>query len=87
MKEFEEILRSNSGYASCTAVIILCIYKTFHSGILKLIGGNFHQGTKLHLIYFSLTDIDIGTVTILFSIPVPSVHTPKSSSDEPLQYL
>ena len=32
-------------------------------------------------IYFSLTDMNIRTVTIVFSIHVPSIHTTKSSSD------
>ena len=84
MKEFDEILRSYIGYVCCIAVIILFIWKKFHSGILKLFEGNFHQGFKLHIIYFSLTDINIRTVTILFSIHLPFIHTPKSSSDEPL---
>ena len=52
---------------SVVAVIILCILqKDFRSGILKLFEGNFHQGIKLHIIYFSLTDISIRTVIILF---------------------
>ena len=59
----------------------------FDSGILKLFDGNFHQGIKLHIICFSLSDINIRTVIILFSIHVPSVHTPESSSDEPLWHL
>ena len=56
---------------------------------LKLCEGNFYHGTKLNIIYFSLTDININirTVIILFSIHLPSIHTPKSSSDEPLWYL
>ena len=33
---------------SVVAVKILCIYKDFHSGILKLFKGNFHQGIKPH---------------------------------------
>ena len=69
------ILRSESGYVSCIAVIILCISKKFRSGILKLFEGNYYQGIKLHIIYFSLTDINIRTVIILFSIHVPSIHT------------
>ena len=73
---------------SVVAVIILCILqKDFRSGILKLFEGNFHQGIKLYIIYFSVTDINIRTVTILFSIHLPSIHTPKSPSDEPLWYL
>ena len=68
---------------SVVAVIILCILqKDFHSGILKLFEGNFHQGIKLHIIYFSLTDISIKTVIILFSIHLHSIHTHKSSSDD-----
>ena len=54
---------------------ILCIQKDFHSGILKLFERNFHQDIKLHIICFSLTDINIKTVTILFSIHLPSIHT------------
>ena len=76
MKEFDEILRSNSRYVSCMAVIILCISNKFHSGILKLFEGNFDQDIKLRILYFSLTDINIRTVVILFSIHVPSIHTP-----------
>ena len=66
MKESDKISRSDSGYQSVVAIIILRIYKDFHSGILKLFEGNFHQGIKLHIIYFSLTDINIRTVIILF---------------------
>ena len=58
-----------------------------HSGILKLFEGNFPQGSKLHIIYLSVTDINIRTMIILFSIHLPSMHTPKSSSDEPSWYL
>ena len=39
---------------------------------------NYHQGIKLHIIYFSpgLTDmIRIRTVIILFSIQLPCIHT------------
>ena len=75
MKEFDEILRSDSGYQSVETIIILCILKDFYSGILKLFEGNFHQGIKLYTIYFSLTDINIRTVIILFSIHLPSLHT------------
>ena len=46
-----------------------------HSTILKLIEGKSQQGIKLHIIYFSLSNINIRTVIILFSIPLPSVHT------------
>ena len=87
MKESDEILRSDSGYQSAVAVIILRISKDFHFGILKLFEGNSHQCINLHSIYFSLTDINIGTVIILFSIHFPSIHTPKSPSNEPLWYL
>ena len=87
MKEFDKILRRERVDISVVAVIILCIWKDFHSGILKLFEGNFHQGIKLHIIYISLTDINIKTVIILFSIHFPSVHTHKSSSDELLCYL
>ena len=53
MKEFDDFLRSNSEYQSVVAVMILCIQKDFHSGILKLFEGNFQQGIKLHIIYFN----------------------------------
>ena len=74
MKESDEILRSDSGYQSAEAVI-LCILED--CGILKLFEGNFHQGIhiKLHIIYFSLIDINIRTVIILFSIHLPSLYT------------
>ena len=52
---------------SVVAVIILCIQKDFHSVILKLFEGDFRQGIKLHIIYFSLTE----TVIILFPIHFP----------------
>ena len=67
MKEFDDILRSDSGYQSVVAVRILCIKKDFNSGILKLFEGKFHQGIKLHIIYFSLTYIDVTTVIIFNS--------------------
>ena len=51
MKDFDEILRSDSGYQSVAGVIILCIQKDFHSGIPHSFQGNFHQGIKLHIIY------------------------------------
>ena len=72
---------------SVVAVITLCIYKDFHYGIRKLFEGNFHQGTKPRIICFSLADIIISTVIILFSIHLPSIHTPESLSDEHLCYL
>ena len=59
----------------------------FHSGILNLFEVDVDQGIKLHIIYSSLADINIRTVIILFSIHLPSIHTLKSSSDEPLWYL
>ena len=62
MEKFDEILRSDSGQDQFSAVIILCIYNDLHSGILKLFEGNFHQGIKLHIIYFSLTDVSVRTV-------------------------
>ena len=90
MKESSQSMRSDSGYQSVVAVvavIILCIWKDFHSGIQKLFEGNFHQDIKLHIMYFSLADINIKTVIILFSIHLPSNYTRMSSSDEPLWYL
>ena len=72
---------------SVVAVIILCIEKHFHSGILKLFEGKFHQGIKLHIVCFSLIDINMRSVMILFSIHSPHIHTHKSLSDEPLWYL
>ena len=50
---------------SVVAVIILC----------TLFEESFHQGVKLHIIYFNLTDINTRTVIILFSIHSPSIHT------------
>ena len=72
---------------SVVAVIILCIQKDFHSGILKLFEGNFHQGIKFHIIYFSLTAINIRSVMILFSVHSLYIHTHKSLSDALLWYL
>ena len=77
----------DSGCVNFSAVIILCIYNDFHSGIRTLFEGNFHQGIKLHIICFSLTDINIRTVIILVSIHLPSIHTHENSSDESLWYL
>ena len=57
MKEFDEILRSESGYKLVVAIEILCISKDFHSGILKSFERNFIKGIKLRIFYFSLTDI------------------------------
>ena len=54
--------------------------------ISQFFEANFHQGIKLDIIHFSLTDINIRTVIILFSIHSYhsySIHTPKSSPDEP----
>ena len=56
---------------SVVAVIILCIQKDFHSVILKLFKGDFRQGVRLHIIYFSLTENNIRTVIILFPIHFP----------------
>ena len=74
MKEFDEIFRSDSGYVSCKSCNLVYL-EDFHSGIPKLFEGNFHQGIKVHIIYFSLTDISISTVIILFSIHLPCIYT------------
>ena len=66
MKEFDKILKSDSGYVNFIAVIILSIKEESHSGILELSEGNFHQGIKLHIIHFSLTFINIRTAINLF---------------------
>ena len=87
MKGSEEILRSDIGYQSVVAVIILCIKKDFNSGILKLFERKFHLGIKLHTIHFNLIDINIWAMIILISIHLPSIHAPKSSADEYLWYL
>ena len=70
MKESDEILRSNSGYHSVVAFIILYNQK------------NIHQGVKLHIIFFSLTDINMMAVIILFPIHLLSEHKPKSLPNE-----
>ena len=56
----------------------------FHSEVLKVFEGNFRKDIKLHIIYFSLTNINIRTVIIVFSIYFLSVHsdTPESSYHE-----
>ena len=87
IKESDEILRSDRRYIKIVAVVILCIWKIFHSGILKFFEGNLPQGIKLHIIYFSFTDIIITTVIMLFSIHLLSIDACKSSSDEPLWCL
>ena len=76
--EFDEISRSGNGYVSCMAIIILLIKKKIHYGIQKSFERNFHQGIKPDIIYFSLTDINIRTVMILFLIHKPSLHIHKS---------
>ena len=81
------ILRRDREYIKVVAAAFLCIQKDFHSGILNLFEGKFHQSIIVHIIYFSLTDINITPAIILLSIHLPSVHTPKSSSDETLWYL
>ena len=73
MKESDENLRSDRGYQLVDAVTILCI----ENGNLKLFEGNFRPIIKLHIIYFSLTDLKIRAVIILFSIHLNSIHTPK----------
>ena len=60
---------------SVVAVISLCIQKVFHSGIVKLFEGNSHQGIILHIVYFSLTDINIATVVISLSIHLFAFYT------------
>ena len=73
---------------SVVAVIILCIWKYFHSEIVKLkIEGNFREGIKLHVIYVSITDTNMKTMIILLEIQLPSIRTLKSWSDEPLWCL
>ena len=46
MKEFVEILRSDSGHVSCSSLYNLVYFE----GILKLFEENFHQGIILHTI-------------------------------------
>ena len=73
---------------SVVAVKILCIQKNFHSGILKLSEGYFHQGIKLridHLLKFEWQNVR--AVIISSSIHLSPIHTHESSSDEPLCYL
>ena len=48
---------------------------------------NFYQGIKLHIIYFSLTDQNMTTVIISFSVYLPFIHERETLSDEPLWYL
>ena len=48
-----------------------------HSGIVKVVEGNFHQGIKLDINYFSLTHQNIKAVMLLFSVYLPSVHACK----------
>ena len=43
--------------------------------LLKLFEGNFHQGIKPHIIYFSLANQNIRTIIILFSVYLPSIYT------------
>ena len=50
MKESDETFRRDHVYQSVETVIIL---RDFHSGILKLFEGNFHQGIKRHIIIFT----------------------------------
>ena len=68
MKEFDEILRNDSGYVSCSPSYNFVYLEGFRSGILELFEGNFHQGIRLHIIYISLIDKNKRTVIIFFSI-------------------
>ena len=86
IKEVDEILSSDSGYVSYSSYNLVYIFRRT-SGILKLFEGNFHQGIKLHIMYFTLTDINVTAVIILFSIHLPSIHRYKSSSDEAQWYF
>ena len=62
-------------------------FKGFNSGIIDLFEGNYCQGSKLHIIYFSLTNQNIKAVIVSFPVFLPCIDTPKSSSDERLWYL
>ena len=62
---------------SVAAVKILCIYKDFHSGILKLFKGNFHQGIKPHIIYFSLK-------CEVITVAIKETHTLQAKINWPL---
>ena len=76
MKEFDTILRSNSGYVNCSSnKNLVYIQIDFHPGTLKLFDGNFRQGIKLHIIYFSLTDINIRTGNFIFNSFALYTHT------------
>ena len=85
MKEFDEILRSDSTVTvdvSRSPSYNFVYLEGFHAAISKLFEGSFHQGIKLRI-----TDKNIRIVIILSSIHLLSVHTHKNSSDEPLSYL
>ena len=84
MKEFDKILRSDSGYIRCSNSYNLVHLEGLPFQNSKLSERNFHQGIKLHIINFNLTDMNIRTVIILLSIHLLSINTPKSSYDEPL---
>ena len=73
MNAFDETLRSDSGMSAVT-VINMYIQKDFFGKNLKLSEGNFYQGIRLHIIYFSLTDRNIKTVIAFFSVHLPSIQ-------------
>ena len=71
---------------SCSSYNLVNV-EEFHSGIPKLFDENFYQSIKLHIFYFSLADINLRAVKILFSIDLSSINAPKSSSDEASWHL
>ena len=64
MKQFDEILRSDSGYIKFVAVVIMCIQKNFHFGILKLFEENFLQDIKLYMRIFYKTSNSISFTSV-----------------------
>ena len=73
MKEFDEILRSDSGYVSCGSYDLL-YSEGFPFWNYEVILREFSSRYLSDYISFSFNSL-ITTVIILFSIPLPSIHT------------
>ena len=74
MKEFDEILRRDSGYVTCSSNNLVYFIEGFPFWNSKVISREFSSRYKLHIIYFSLTDINIRTLVILFPLSFLYTH-------------
>ena len=81
MMESDEMLRSDNGYISCSSYNLVYLegFQFWNSKVISREFSSRYQ-TPYHLLYTDRYK-HITTVIILFSIHLPSSHTPKSSSD------